>query len=474
MQLVKRFRRGINRAMLLLMFLPTALSITGPDLAQSAAVPAADIVSAVLKGNQAASDVLTSLGVLSPQEGADFAYLSTGRVGQSPEPGQDLPPMGKPQGDRSTVILNLTAPSNANSFAFDFYFLSAEYPEFVGSAFNDEFVAQVTGSAWSGNAALDSSGNSISVNSALFSVTQSSQLSGTGFDNGVGGGTGWLTVVIPATPGDTITLVLSIYDVTDGVYDSGVLVDDFYWSETEITTPIIVSDVDIDFLTPKRGPVAGGVTTTVVGSGFNESCSVTFDNVDAVSTTLVSATELLVEVPPHAPDLVDVKVACIGIEDELIGGYTYYDEDSGEIPPLIEGVEPYQLDVLGGETVLVIGQDFQEGLELRLDNDILPVTFIDSGSFEFESPEHAEGLADLQVTNPSGLVDLRSGAVLFVAQPTWPPEETGVIDSGGMDTGGTETGPGKLDGCGCTAQPQTAPWFGALLVPLLVLFRRRT
>lgn len=460
--------------MLLLLILPTALSTTGPDLAQSAAVPSADIVSAVLKGNKAASDVLTSLGILTPQEGADFAYLSTGRVGQSPEPGQDLPPMGRPQGDRSTVTLTLTVPSNANSFAFDFYFLSAEYPEFVGSPYNDEFVAEVTGSAWSGNAALDSAGNAISVNSALFSVTQSSQLSGTGFDNGVGGGTGWLTVVVPATPGDSLTLVLSVYDVTDGVYDSGVLIDNFYWSEAEITTPVIISDVDIDFLTPKRGPVAGGVMTTVVGSGFNESCSVTFDNVDAISTTWVSATELLAEVPPHAPELVDVKVACLAVEDNLIGGYTYYDETAGEIPPLIQAVEPYQLDVLGGEKVLVIGQDFQEGLELRLDNDILPVTFIDSESFEFQSPEHAEGLADVQVTNPSGLVDLRSGAVLFVAQPTWPLEDTAPADTANADTGNPESGPGKIDGCGCAVQPQATPWFGALFLPLLVLFRRRS
>ncbi len=462
----------MKEGMLLVLF-PTAIATTGPDLAQSAAVPSADIVSAVLKGNQAASDVLTSLGVLSPTEGTDFAYLSTGRVGQSPEPGQDLPPMGRPQGDRSTVTLTLTAPANANSFAFDFYFLSAEYPEYVGSPYNDEFVAEVTGSAWSGNAALDSSGNAISVNSALFSVTQSSQLSGTGFDNGVGGGTGWLTVVVPATPGDTITLVLSVYDVTDGVYDSGVLVDDFYWSETEITTPVIISDVDIDFLTPKRGPTTGGVTTSVVGSGFNESCAVTFDNVPAVSTTMQSETELLVEVPPHAPELVDVNVACLGVEDDLVGGYTYYDEEVGEIPPLIQSVSPYQLDVLGGETVGVSGQDFEEGLELRLDNDIMSVTFIDSETLEFVSPEHAEGLADVQVTNPNGLVDLRSGAVLFVAQPTWPLEDTGLADSGTLDTGEAGSGDGKVGGCGCAVQPTSKSVFWPLLLPLIALFRRR-
>ena len=106
---------------MLLLLLPTAVATTGPDLAQSSAVPSADIVSAVLQGNAVASDVLTSLGVLSPTEGTDFAYLSTGPVGQSPQPGKDLPPYGRPEGDSSTVTLTLIAPANANTFAFDFY-----------------------------------------------------------------------------------------------------------------------------------------------------------------------------------------------------------------------------------------------------------------------------------------------------------------------------------------------------------------
>jgi hypothetical protein len=458
---------------MILFLFPVALAVTGADLAQSAAVPPVDIVTAVFSGNQAASDVLTSSGVLSPTEGTDFAYLTTGKVGFSPQPGEDIPPMGRPQGDRATLNLALTVPANANSFAFDFYFLSAEYPEYVGSAYNDEFVAEVTGNAWSGNAALDNSGNAISVNSALFSVTQSSQLSGTGFDNGVGGGTGWLTVVVPATPGDSITISFSVYDAADGIYDSSVIIDDFYWSEAEITTPVIITDVDIDFLTPKRGPTAGGVTTTVIGSGFNESCTVSFDNVDAISNTYVSETELLVEVPPHAPDLVDVVVSCLAVGDNLIGGYTYYDEETGEIPPLIQSVNPYRLDTVGGEIVVVVGEDFDSSVELRIDNDIIPVTFIDAETLEFVSPVHAEGLADVKVTNPNGLLDLRSGAVLFVAQSTWSPVDTSVVDTSTEDTGQQEGNGSKVDGCMCSAQPTSTRLFWPFVLPLIVMFRRR-
>jgi MYXO-CTERM domain-containing protein len=130
--------------------------------------------------------------------------------------------------------------------------------------------------------------------------------------------------------------------------------------------------------------------------------------------------------------------------------------------------------VLGGQTVSISGQDFDEAVELRMDNDIVPVIFIDSNTLEFTSPTHDPGLADLRVKNPSGLEDLRSGAVLYVDTPAWPPEETGQIDSSDMDTaedGGASDG--KVGGCSCTATsgPYSGAW--AFLLPLLVLIRRR-
>ncbi|MEC7240437.1 MAG: IPT/TIG domain-containing protein [Myxococcota bacterium] len=459
---------------MILGLLPLALGATPADLANSLSVPSGDIVSANVNGNGQAYDVLANLGILSPTEGSDFAILSSGKVGLSPEPGQDLPPMGRPQGDSVKFTLELAVPTNANSFAFDFYFLSAEYPEYVGSPYNDVFEANVSGTAWSGNAAVDSAGNNITVNSALFSVTATTDLQGSGFDKGVGGGTGWLTAVVPADPGTTLTLELFVYDVSDGVYDSVVLLDDFYWSESEISTPVVVTDIDISYLSPKRGTANGGQQTSVFGDGFNETCEVFFDNVEALSTTYVSETELLAEVPAHAPDLVDVKVACIGIEDSLVGGYTYYDEEAGEMPPLIQSVSPHVLDTLGGERVLVSGEDFDERVELYLDDQPLTVSWVDASTLEFDSPEHEPGLADLRAVNPSGLEDLRSGAVVYVEAVTWPPEDSGTADTSSGDTGdASSSAAGKVEGCSCSAMA-TTPGLGwmAVVLPLLLWWRR--
>ena len=45
-----------------------------------------------------------------------------------------------------------------------------------------------------------------------------------------GGGTDWLTTTAPIEPGETITLDLTIFDVSDNILDSLVLLDGFQWS----------------------------------------------------------------------------------------------------------------------------------------------------------------------------------------------------------------------------------------------------
>ncbi len=56
-------------------------------------------------------------------------------------------------------------------------------------------------------------------------------LAGTGMQLGnTGGGTVWLTTTAPIVPGEIITLDLTIFDVSDNILDSLVLLDGFQWS----------------------------------------------------------------------------------------------------------------------------------------------------------------------------------------------------------------------------------------------------
>jgi uncharacterized protein (TIGR03382 family) len=450
----------------------TAHAATAEELALSMEVPAADLTSAAVVGDASAYDVLTELGIVLPTTGADNPYLFTGRIGVSPQIGTDFPPLGSSAGDETQLELSLMAPKWANSFTFDFYFFSAEYPEFVGSVYNDSFEANVASSAWTGNAAIDSVGNAVNINSVLFTVTNPSDLTGTGFEANRGGGTGWLSIVVPVTPSENVDFTMRVYDRSDGIYDSGVLLDGFAWSESVILDPIIVQKIDVIYLSPKRGSIEGGDIVQVVGDKFNETCVASLDGTEALSTTYLDDEHLEISTPPHAEGLVDVTVACIGTDDMLFGGYTYYDVDAGELPPLIEAVEPYIVSTAGGELIDVLGSDFNDGAVVSVDGVAVDTVYVDNWTLRATAQAHSPGPVNVSVENPSGLADLRVGALVYEEpdEGPAPPEDTGDLTETGADD--KPAGSGST-GCSTSAAGGVGISFVGLAGLALLLRRRR-
>lgn len=152
--------------------------------------------------------------------------------------------------DSSELRLQLKAPQNAKSLRFNFAFFSAEFPEYVGSQFNDRFVASIDSKQFKGNVSFDKLGREVSINSAFFEVCTGpgcskpvSELNGTGYELldqsriPMGGGTGWLSTVTPVTPGETLNLRLVVFDECDQIYDSAVLIDGFEWDVQAVEGP---------------------------------------------------------------------------------------------------------------------------------------------------------------------------------------------------------------------------------------------
>lgn len=164
-------------------------------------------------------------------------------------------PNGSAARDSCGYKLQIRAPTNAKSFAYDFNFFSTEYSEWICTAYNDSYIALYYGALnpfADKNISFDASNNPVSVNVGFFSIptgpTQTSHplLDGTGFSgncnnygyspNGMcGGATGWLTTTAPVNPGEVITLHFSIWDTGDNVWDSTVLMDNFRWSSQTAT-----------------------------------------------------------------------------------------------------------------------------------------------------------------------------------------------------------------------------------------------
>lgn len=138
--------------------------------------------------------------------------------------------------------LALKAPTNAKGLQYEFTFYSHEYPEYVCTLFNDQFVAIVDPApqgSINGNISFDAANNPVSVNIALFDVCDgcnsgTAELLGTGFDTWGGGlddsgATGWLVTTAPVEPGSDLTIRFAIWDTGDTWYDSTVLIDNFSW-----------------------------------------------------------------------------------------------------------------------------------------------------------------------------------------------------------------------------------------------------
>ena len=143
----------------------------------------------------------------------------------------------------------LDVPANANSFSFDFNFMSVEFPEFVCTSFDDTFLAMLESQEYTGNVSFDSQGNRVSINVGFFDkckpnldpgCTGDAELHGTGYEGSQGGGTGWLTTTAPVTPGEKMKLTFIIFDEGDHILDSSVLIDNFRWHIEQVDGPITV------------------------------------------------------------------------------------------------------------------------------------------------------------------------------------------------------------------------------------------
>jgi hypothetical protein len=158
-----------------------------------------------------------------------------------------------PAHDSTGLLLSVRVPTNASSFTYRFNFFTSEYPEYVCNAFNDSFVALLTTTYVPANPAknslnisFDANGNPVNVNNGFFTVTSGPQLTSTGFDglcknpfthlyDTCGGGTGWLQTSAPVVPGEILKIQFSIWDSSDELWDSIVLVDDWAWSASPAT-----------------------------------------------------------------------------------------------------------------------------------------------------------------------------------------------------------------------------------------------
>ena len=239
--------------------------------------------------------VLSSLGSIQPTHGSTFAMLSTGIAGSNiattnaENPGDERGTWfkveyGLPQ-DEVTLSMDLQVPNFYHYIFYDIQFFSSEYPEYVGTKFNDKLTVTV-----------DSPSQGIStyifdVNSGYF-VKNSNDIPGSGFDifaqegnpndvdivdttqrnPGPDGGASDLIQIggmyHPISPNEIITITFNLIDNGDNLFDSAVFIDNLLFAGYA-TTNIVARNTVVDL---NSGDVESGdileYTVTLTNTGI--------------------------------------------------------------------------------------------------------------------------------------------------------------------------------------------------------------
>jgi hypothetical protein len=143
--------------------------------------------------------------------------------------------------DYTELRITAQVPTTVNSFSYNLAYFSYEYPEYYLSVFNDMYIGWLESEVWTGNVSFDEQGAPISLNAGFLDYRDANpindpmcqgncsapELHGTCMQGHAG--TKWLTTNAGVKPGETITIVLAIFDMTDSVLDSYAFVDNFQW-----------------------------------------------------------------------------------------------------------------------------------------------------------------------------------------------------------------------------------------------------
>ncbi|MFE2179743.1 IPT/TIG domain-containing protein, partial [Streptomyces sp. NPDC059455] len=159
---------------------------------------------------------------------------------------------------------------------------------------------------------------------------------------------------------------------------------------------------------PGQGPIGGGNTVTLTGSGLTGVTAVTFGSTPALSFTVVSATQITATAPPGAAGPVQITVAGPG---GTSNGVTYFYVGV----PTLTGASPAQGPTSGGTTVILTGTNLLGATAVRFGAvNAITFTVVSATQIVASSPP-GSGTVQITVVTPGGTSN--GVAYTFVPSP---------------------------------------------------------
>lgn len=189
-----------------------------------------------------------------------------------------------------------------------------------------------------------------------------------------------------------------------------------------------VADLRVSSVSPPTGPLAGGTTVTLTGTGFTGATAVKFGGTDGTGLSVVSDTELLVASPAGTAGAVDVTVVTPGGTWTVKKGFTYFDAGGAFA---VFALTPHV--VQAGDVVTLTGQALDTGtLSVSIGGVAATVGAVTFSTAQLTVPARgaAPRRADVTVDNGTDTATLAQGATWRVALESLTPNS-------GPSAGGT-------------------------------------
>ncbi len=167
-------------------------------------------------------------------------------------------------------------------------------------------------------------------------------------------------------------------------------------------------------LSPDVGPIGGGTTVTLTGSGFRADMQVRFGGaLAALDSVNPGGTSATVTTPAHAAVVVNVSVTTPGGTATRADSFTYV------ATPSLTDVSPNEGSTTGGLSVTLTGTNLRSGMDVRFGGVLATLESVNPAgtSATATTPAHAAGVVDVSVTTQGGSATLHGGYT-YVTAPT--------------------------------------------------------